>query len=119
MSGSRSSRKASPLGDSVLRAASNISKDYSPLTAFAPSCWNQRRVSMLFRSLSLLLPVSLAFADTLVGHSDIDALKDVFKSAAGTMLEIQGACQKFADYVDIHHGTVGSVYLLPYLPPIV
>lgn len=74
---------------------------------------------MLFRSLSLLLPVSLAFADTLVSHSDIGALKDVFKSAAGTMLEIQGACQEFADCVDIHHATVGSAYLLPYLPPIV
>ncbi|PBK91958.1 hypothetical protein ARMGADRAFT_1081364 [Armillaria gallica] len=39
-------------------------------------------------------------------HSDIDALKDVFNSAGQTILEIKGACEEFADNVDIDHATV-------------
>ncbi|KAK0433108.1 hypothetical protein EV421DRAFT_1910413 [Armillaria borealis] len=61
---------------------------------------------MLLRTLSLLLPVALTFADTLVGQSDIDALKDTFNSAAQTILEIRGACEEFANNVDIAHATV-------------
>ncbi|KAK0430510.1 hypothetical protein EV421DRAFT_280041 [Armillaria borealis] len=61
---------------------------------------------MLLRTLSLLLPVALTFADTLVGQSDIDALKDAFNSAAQTILEIRGACEEFANNVDIAHATV-------------
>ncbi|SJL16014.1 uncharacterized protein ARMOST_19529 [Armillaria ostoyae] len=61
---------------------------------------------MLLRTLSLLLPVALTIANTLVGQSDIDALKDAFNSAAQTILEIRGACGEFADNVDIAHATV-------------
>ncbi len=63
---------------------------------------------MLLHSISLLLPVVLAFADTLVDHSDIDTLKDVFNSVDQTILEIKRACREFADNVDIDRATVSS-----------
>ncbi len=68
---------------------------------------------MLFRPLSLALPITLAFANPLVGHNKFTALQTALMDTNSTIYAIYQDLNVFAINVDSAHAMVRCVVVRP------